>query len=415
MALVRAERVLQASTTNGTGSLTLGDPVTGYRSFASVMSNGDTCYYSIVKVSESGRPLGDWEVGLGTLTNATTFARTTVLQSTNGGNAVDFTDGLKHVFLSFTAVEAAEINTLRTDINAKAKSLEVTTFTSTDSAWLLPSGAKFLHVVCIGGGGGGGGGAKSTSSSVVGQAGGGSGGGARVEAFFPAATVGTPGTTTVNVVVGAGGAAGSGGTSGTTGATDGTVGGTSSFGSFVFAPGGGKGSCPPDTSTTGADGNGGLNSGTVRLTPYNGGNGSSGSSLLTGATQVTGGAGGSGRGGSSGNGTAGIGGSPVYISTTPGSSVVDGTAGTGTTTANATAGAGGDGTSRSGSGFAGGGGGGGGAQNATTGSTGIGGAGGAGGLPGGGGGGGGGARSTSTRAGNGGAGGRGEVIVTVYY
>lgn len=111
MALVRAERVLQTSTTNGTGSLTLGDPVTGYRSFASVMSNGDTCYYSIVKVSESGRPLGDWEVGLGTLTNATTFARTTVLQSTNGGNAVDFTDGLKYVFLSFTAVEAAEIYT----------------------------------------------------------------------------------------------------------------------------------------------------------------------------------------------------------------------------------------------------------------------------------------------------------------
>jgi hypothetical protein len=111
MALVRAERVLQTSTTNGTGSLTLGDPVTGYRSFASVMSNGDTCYYSIVKVSDSGRPLGDWEVGLGTLTNATTFARTTVLQSTNGGNAVDFTDGLKYVFLSFTAVEAAEIYT----------------------------------------------------------------------------------------------------------------------------------------------------------------------------------------------------------------------------------------------------------------------------------------------------------------
>lgn len=232
MALVRAERVLQTSTTNGTGSLTLGDPVTGYRSFASVMSNGDTCYYSIVKVSDSGRPLGDWEVGLGTLTNATTFARTTVLQSSNGGNAVDFTDGLKYLFLTLTSTEIIDI---LVGLASKAEATKVDVYSASDT-WSKPAGAIYHDIFCIGGGKGGGSGALTinTTASAIDPAGGSGGQPGALGVLFgvPSGALGS----TVTVTVGAGGAGGASRT--TTGTTNaGANGGNSSFGSHLTANG----------------------------------------------------------------------------------------------------------------------------------------------------------------------------------
>lgn len=408
MALVRAERVLETSTTTGTGSLTLGGPVTGYRSFASVMSTSDTCYYAIVAVDSSGRPSGAWETGLATLAAATTLARTTVLASSNGGALVNLASGTKQVFLTLSA---AEIDTLRSDINNKSTSSTVDVITSSmtgGSGWLLPTGAKSVHVICIGGGGGGKGGGKGANSSTDGADSRGAGGGGRIEATFPATAIGTPGTTRVNITIGAGGSSGNGATTAGSSGSDGTDGGTSSFGTLLYATGG-------KASVGGSVAYGGFQDSTGRLLPFNG---AQGNLQITTSTIHTGGAatGGGGGGGEAQPSTAyaGTTGSPIYLRSdlTIGS---DGAAGTQTSTANATAGAGGAGTSRSGSGYCGGGGGGGGGQRATTGTTGLGGNGGNGGVPGGGGGGGGPARSTSTRGGNGGAGGRGEVIVTVYY
>lgn len=103
MALIVADRVFETSTTTGTGALTLAAAVTGYRRFSAVMSTSDTCYYAIVAVDANGNPSGDWEVGLGTYSSANTLTRTTPAASTNGGAAVNFAAGTKHVFIDAAA------------------------------------------------------------------------------------------------------------------------------------------------------------------------------------------------------------------------------------------------------------------------------------------------------------------------
>ena len=88
MALVLADRVKETTTTTGTGTFTLAGAVTGFESFASI-GNGNTTYYCCVLGS-------DFEVGIGTYTaSGTTLARTTILQSTNNDNAVNWGAGEK--------------------------------------------------------------------------------------------------------------------------------------------------------------------------------------------------------------------------------------------------------------------------------------------------------------------------------
>ena len=99
MALVVKDRVQETSTTTGTGTITLGGAVTGFQSF-SVIGNGNTTYYAIVGGAE-------WEVGLGTYTSSgTTLARNTILESSNGGTAVNFSAGTKNVFVTYPAEKA---------------------------------------------------------------------------------------------------------------------------------------------------------------------------------------------------------------------------------------------------------------------------------------------------------------------
>jgi hypothetical protein len=99
MALVVKDRVQETSTTTGTGTFTLAGAVSGFQSF-SVIGNANTTYYAIVGGSE-------WEVGLGTYTSSgTTLARNTILESSNGGTAVNFSAGTKNVFVTYPAEEA---------------------------------------------------------------------------------------------------------------------------------------------------------------------------------------------------------------------------------------------------------------------------------------------------------------------
>lgn len=96
-----ADRVKDTTTTTGTGDITLaGAPPTGYRAFnaAGAFVVGQRCYYTISSASGS-----EWESGLGTLTGATTLARTAVLASSNSNNAVSFSAGTKDVFCSIPA------------------------------------------------------------------------------------------------------------------------------------------------------------------------------------------------------------------------------------------------------------------------------------------------------------------------
>jgi hypothetical protein len=90
-------RVLETSTTTGTGTLTLAGAVAGYQSWAAI-GDGLTSYYYLEAVDANGIPTGDWEVGLGTYAAAgTTLARTTVLKSSNSNNAVSLSAGTKRV------------------------------------------------------------------------------------------------------------------------------------------------------------------------------------------------------------------------------------------------------------------------------------------------------------------------------
>lgn len=103
MALVVKDRVKETTATTGTGTLTLAGALTGFQSFSSALSDGDTTYYAIFESST-----GEWEVGLGTFTaSGTTLARTTVLASSNSGSAVNLTAGSAEVFITEPAGKSA--------------------------------------------------------------------------------------------------------------------------------------------------------------------------------------------------------------------------------------------------------------------------------------------------------------------
>ena len=70
MALVLKDRVLESSTSTGTGSFTLTGAQTGYQGF-DVIGNGNTTYYVIYVPGGA-----DWEVGIGTYTSSGISART---------------------------------------------------------------------------------------------------------------------------------------------------------------------------------------------------------------------------------------------------------------------------------------------------------------------------------------------------
>ena len=100
MALVLKDRVKETTTTTGTGTYTLGGAVTGFQSFTSVLSNADTTYYCCTDGT-------NFEVGLGTFTSSgTTLARTTVLESSNSNNAVNWTSGTRDIFITQPAEKA---------------------------------------------------------------------------------------------------------------------------------------------------------------------------------------------------------------------------------------------------------------------------------------------------------------------
>ena len=101
MALVLKDRVKETSVTTGTGTITLAGASSGYQAF-SVIGNGNTTYYTITDPAT-----GDWEVGIGTYTSSgTTLSRTTVLDSSNSGNLVNFAAGTKDVFCVYPAEKA---------------------------------------------------------------------------------------------------------------------------------------------------------------------------------------------------------------------------------------------------------------------------------------------------------------------
>jgi hypothetical protein len=99
-----ADRVLETSTTTGTGDITLAGAVTGYRTFNTAIGTQVITDYCIVAVDGSGVPTGEWEVGEGYLSASTTLVRLALLSSSTGA-AVSFAAGTKRVFITISAEE----------------------------------------------------------------------------------------------------------------------------------------------------------------------------------------------------------------------------------------------------------------------------------------------------------------------
>ena len=99
--MVFHDRVLETTTTTGTGDITPAGAVAGFRTFSSVLSDADTFDYVIYAADANGAPAGAWEVGTGTW-NSGVIERLPQASS-NGGGLVDFAAGPKYIMLSANA------------------------------------------------------------------------------------------------------------------------------------------------------------------------------------------------------------------------------------------------------------------------------------------------------------------------
>jgi len=147
MALVLKDRVLESSTSTGTGSFTLTGAQTGYQGF-DVIGNGNTTYYTIQGKDVNGNLTGEWEVGVGTWSTGNTLSRDTVLESSNANAKVVFSAGNKDVFCDLPAEKVAPTDTLGTMAYQNANSVSVTggTIDNASVGATTPSTGAFTYL-----------------------------------------------------------------------------------------------------------------------------------------------------------------------------------------------------------------------------------------------------------------------------
>jgi hypothetical protein len=100
LSLEYGDRVLETTATAGTGTLTLLGPGTAYASFAAGVGVGNETDYLILDVAA-----GSWEIGRGTVSDATHLTRDTVWASSAGGGRVNFAPSVKTVLCTAPARE----------------------------------------------------------------------------------------------------------------------------------------------------------------------------------------------------------------------------------------------------------------------------------------------------------------------
>ena len=127
MALVLKDRVRETSNTAGVGNIGLLGAMPGFQPFEAI-GIGNTTFYCITG------PEGTWETGIGTLVSAAVLARTTVVDSSDGGSKVDFPAGSKDVFSTSLAsvfqgkADAAEVDAQLGLVDQKIAALRALTF-----------------------------------------------------------------------------------------------------------------------------------------------------------------------------------------------------------------------------------------------------------------------------------------------
>jgi hypothetical protein len=144
MALVLKDRVKETTTTTGTGSYVLAGAATGFQSFTDALADGDTTYYAV----EDGT---DWETGLGTWTESTTtLARTTVYESSNSGNAVDWGAGSKDIFITQPATRVGNLPVYATssDLPSVSQSGDLAFVSGNDRLYLF-NGSGWYNIALV--------------------------------------------------------------------------------------------------------------------------------------------------------------------------------------------------------------------------------------------------------------------------
>lgn len=88
-----ADRVLETTTSSGTGAVSMGGAVAGFQSFSSAFVTGQQVGYCLVDGN-------NWEVGYGTLTTGSpwTMSRDVVLGSSSAGGLITLSGGSTSVF-----------------------------------------------------------------------------------------------------------------------------------------------------------------------------------------------------------------------------------------------------------------------------------------------------------------------------
>ena len=125
MALVINDRVKETSTTSGTGTLNLAGAVTGFVTFVAGIGDTNTTYYAIFEQGTA-----NWEVGLGTVTDAATdtLARTTVISNSLGNtDKISFGGETADVFCTLPASKAVYLDASGDPVGAIASVAEDTT------------------------------------------------------------------------------------------------------------------------------------------------------------------------------------------------------------------------------------------------------------------------------------------------
>jgi hypothetical protein len=114
MAEITEDRVKETSISTGSGDIVVNGAMKAFRPFSQWCNPGDTFYGCIQAVDSFGNPSGDWEVGHYTYSAANTISRTTILASSNANSPVNFSAGVKQVFIDFTAFQIKQLQSTTT-------------------------------------------------------------------------------------------------------------------------------------------------------------------------------------------------------------------------------------------------------------------------------------------------------------
>lgn len=278
--------VRETTQTTGTGTYSLDGAATvsgiTYRTFVAGVGSGTVTVYT-------ARVGSQFETGVGTVASGApaTITRSSILESSNGNNAVSWGAGVKDIMID---APAALFHSLQASVDAGTfVNRVVSTVRTTTGTFTRDADCMFARVQIVAGGGAGGG--TAITGPVSHAEGGGGGGGEYAEGWFTAAQIGT----SQLVTIGAGGTGVSG--------ANGNTGGTTSFGSLMTAIGGSGGVFGPSTpdngqSDGGSGGTGGAGGsfrvrgsrggmGTVRAALWQG-TGTGGGSVLGGGVSSSG-------------------------------------------------------------------------------------------------------------------------------